>query len=164
MTDSITDPVDDHSFVLKFYSQLRGPKTKNKHYVLNQCLLWFSTNYKKIGYDHVDLLNLPFTEECAEAVYESTTTQTCLKEIFVDFREHGILYGHWVDFRGEGGYANFFTKLWAATVVFRPTFGRLSHSSTFDDNAEQKIRKYENYKPFENFEDLMDLLVHGTLK
>ena len=47
---------------------------------------------------------------------------------------------------------------------FRPKFGRLSSAVIFDHNSEQKIRKFGNYKPFENYEHCIELLIHYTLK
>ena len=58
-------------------------------------MCWFAINLKKQGkkYDNIKLTDKKWTKEHAEACYESTTTAQRIKELFVEFHEHGIIYG-----------------------------------------------------------------------
>lgn len=165
LAEAIQDPQDRHRKTTIFYEHLRGIKTDAKYTILNAAMCWFAINLKKQGkkYNNIKLTDKKWTKEHAEACYESTTTAQRIKELFVEFHEHGIIYGT-NDFKKKGGFSNYFTELFDKIKKFRPEFGRLSYSSSFDHNAEAKIRKYGNYKPYENYEDCLQLLIHYTLK
>ena len=97
------------------------------------------------------------------ACYESTTASQRINELFVEFHDQGITFGT-KDFDKKGGFNNYFTSLFEKVKNFRPKFGRLASASIFDHNSELKIRKFGHYKPFENYEDCIELLIHYTLK
>ena len=44
----------------------------------------------------------------------------------------------------KSGFSKYFTGLFDKVKKFRPKFGRLSFSASFDHIAETKIRKYGN--------------------
>ena len=107
-------------------------------------MFWFSTNWKKQGFEKVNLLDEHFTATHANACYQPSSVESRLKELFAQFREQGIVYGYFIDFKFSGGYANFFTTIWKKRRDFRKDFGSLPHASTFDADAEIKIRQNGN--------------------
>ena len=165
LAEVITDPQDKHLQTTLFYSKLRGVKNPAKYTILNGAMCWFAINFKKMDkkFEKIRLTDKIWTKEHALACYESTTTSQRIKELFVEFHEQGIIYGT-NDFDKQGGFNNFFVQLFEKVKKYRPKFGRLSFSSNFDHNAEMKIRKYGDYKPFEVYEDCLELLIHYTLK
>ena len=144
---------------------MRGVKHPAKYTILNGAMCWFAINFKKLDkkFENIRLTDKVWTKEHALACYESTTTSQRIKELFVEFHEQGIIYGT-NDFDKQGGFNNFFVQLFDKVKKYRPKFGRLSFSANFDHNAELKIRKYGDYKPFEVYEDCLELLIHYTLK
>jgi hypothetical protein len=44
-----------------------------------------------------------------------------------------------------------------------PEFGRLPNQALVDHHEEEKIRA-SDYKPYENYYDLLELLIHNILK
>ena len=127
-------------------------------------MLWFAIKIKKQGTDKINLLDDVFTQQHADACYQPSSTESRLKELFSQFREQGILYSYKMDFLYDGGYANFFKTLWNKCRNLRQDFGSLLHASTFDPDAEQKIRKNGNYDFRNNYNDCLELMIHNTLK
>ena len=165
LATAIPDPQDQHLQTTIFYEKLRGVKNNAKYTILNSAMCWFAINFKKIDkkFEKIRLTDKIWSKEHALACYESTTTSQRIKELFVEFHEQGITYST-KDFDKKGGFNNYFTSLFEKVKKFRPKFGRLSSAAIFDHNSEQKIRKFGNYKPFENYEDCIELLIHYTLK
>ena len=143
LAEAIPDPEDKHLQTTIFYYKLRGVKTPAKYTIMNGAMCWFAINLKMQGkkFEKIRLTDKIWTKEHADACYESTTTSQRIKELLVEFHEQGIVYGT-NDFDKKGGFNNYFTALFEKAKKFRPTFGRLSFSSNFDENAEMKIRKY----------------------
>ena len=160
----ITDPDFQNRELPLFFSTFRGPKNPDKGYLFNEILFHFAINLKKKGYENVNLLDDKFTRLHATACYQPNTTQSRLKELFAQFHENGILYSHVNDFNKPGGFANFFRSIWAKCVSLRDDFGILPNAATFDNNAEEKIRKNGNYDFKNNYEDCLELMIHNTLK
>ena len=127
-------------------------------------MFWFSTNWKKQGFEKVNLLDEHFTATHANACYQPSSVESRLKELFAQFREQGIVYGYFIDFKFSGGYANFFTTIWKKCREFREDFGSLPHASTFDADAEIKIRQNGNYDFKNSYDDCLQLIIHNTLK
>ena len=160
----LTDPTFVHRELPLFFIKIRGPKTEEKKYLLNQMMLWFSVNLKKKGYEHVNLLDEIFTPEHAEACYQPSSVETRIKELFAQFKEQGIIFSYVLDFRYPGGYSNFFDTLWDKCQKFRSDFGTLPMASTFDSSSEIKIRQNGNYDYKGNYNDCLELMVHNVLK
>ena len=158
------DPEFQEQEIPLFFIKLRGPKTEDKKYLLNQIMFWFAIKFKKQGTEKINLLDDNFTLEHANACYQPSTTESRLKELFAQFREHGILYSYKMDFLFSGGYANFFQTLWQKCKLLREDFGSLPFASTFDPDAEIKIRKNGNYDFKNNYNDCLELMIHNTLK
>ena len=65
-----------------FFLHLRGPKSEEKRYILNQSMIWFAINFKKIGHEKINILDKDYTKAHADACYQPTTVETRIKELF----------------------------------------------------------------------------------
>ena len=108
----VSDPSFPSRELPLFYIRLRGSKSEEKKFLLNQIMIWFTINFKKQGHDKIDILDENFTKAHADACYQPTTVETRIKELFSQFKEQGIIYGYFIDFRFTGGYVNLFENIW----------------------------------------------------
>ena len=86
-----------------------------------------------------------------------------MKELFAQFREQGIIYGYYIDFKFSGGHDNFFKTIWDKCTKFRNDFGTLPFASSFDADAE-KIRTNGKFDYINDYNDCLCLMVHNILK
>ena len=68
------------------------------------------------------------------------------------------------DFNGKGGFQAYWLNIYGLAQVFRKDLGKKPKQAAVDHDAEWKIRNYGNYKPFESYDDCIELLVHNVLK
>ena len=99
-----------------------------------------------------------------DALYQPTVTLQFYKHVFAYLSSHGVLYRNKGDFNGMGGFQAFWADLYSEAGLVRGDLGREPMKAVVDHNAEWKIKKYGNYRPFEVYDDCVDLLVHYVLK
>ena len=68
------------------------------------------------------------------------------------------------DFNRAGGFQAFYKDLYNEAQKIRSDLGMKPMQAAVDPEAEVKIRKNGNYKPFENYDDCLKLLIRSTLK
>jgi hypothetical protein len=112
------------------YIKLRGEKNTSKHFILNKCLVkialkWRNNDKKSKNYGkHL----------------QPSTWDTMLKNLFAVFRQKNIVYNHVTDFNGDGEFHSVLTTMWAQEQEVDKTFATGVGISTFDENADLKIR------------------------
>ena len=88
----------------RFYVAIRGVRTPQKQRLLGQCLLLFSSQYRKIAFKDADL-NSP--EIFAKAQYQPNVIGTGFRTLFSHLHKMSIQYNLAKDFNGQGKYSSF---------------------------------------------------------
>lgn len=134
--------------IVRMYVELEGHQDLVvKKNVLNACLM----NYSLILRKHDTKL------------YQPDTTDTHFKMLFSYFHRNGMTV-NLSDFKSLlGSFYAYWKNLWAKEALIDPTFGRLPNQARVDPYDEEKIRA-SNYKPYTVYDDLLELIVHVTLK
>ena len=78
----VSDPKFPSRDIAMLFLHLRGPKSEEKKYILNQIMIWFTINFKKIGHEKFNILDTDYTKAHADACYQSTSVETRIKEFF----------------------------------------------------------------------------------
>jgi hypothetical protein len=89
----------------RFYVAVRGVRTVQKQRLLGQCLLLFSSQYRKIAFKDADIST---PEQFANAQYQPNVIGTGFRTLFSHFRKMSIQYALAKDFNGQGKYSFFF--------------------------------------------------------
>ena len=92
----------------RFYVALRGVRTPQKQSLLGQCLLLFSSQYRKLAYKVADLSS---PQIFADAQYQPNVIGTGFRTLFSHFRKMSIQYALAKDFNGKGKYSSFLFAL-----------------------------------------------------
>jgi hypothetical protein len=147
LMDNVPHPLTGITIV-RIYVELEGQHDLVvKKNVLNACLM----NYSLILRKHDTKL------------YQPDTTDTHFKMLFSYFHRNGLTM-QLSDFQSlSGSFYAYWKTLWAKEALLDPTFGRLPFQARVDPTDEHKIRA-SDYKPFEVYNDLLELLVHVVLK
>ncbi len=111
-----------------FYFVLRGKKTEQKRIILSKCLLicalkWRNLSKKDFG-----------------KPLQPTTMAVLLRMLFSVFSHKGIRFKHLKHFNGDGEYHAVLRKQWEETMKQDPTYATGVGTSTFDYEADRKIR------------------------
>jgi len=113
-----------------FYIKLRGDKTEEKRYILNACLVKVALNWR----------NLKKGRDFGKH-YQPSSWETKLKYLFAVFRRRNILFNHMTDFNGEGEFHSVLSAQWAIEMEKDPNFASGIGTSTFDGDADLKLRE-----------------------
>ena len=106
----------------------------------------------------------PFTKEMACAIYQPNSVETMHKKLFSFLATRGVLYSFSHDFNQEGGFQAYWIQLYAMAQSFRDDLGNKPHQAAVDFNSEKKIRECGRYDPFQNYNDMLKLLVRNVIK
>jgi hypothetical protein len=118
-----------------------------KRNVLNACFMNFSLVLRKTD----------------NTLYQPNTTDTTFKMIFSHLHRHGIVM-NLSEFKSlKGSFYAYWKTIWAQETVVNPEFGRLPNQALVDPHDEEKIRA-SDYKPYEVYNDLLELLIHNVMK
>jgi hypothetical protein len=123
-----------------FYIKLRGDKTAEKHYILNTCLVKIALNWR----------NLKKGRDLGKH-YQPSSWETKLKYLFAVFRRKNILFNHMTDFNGEGEFHSVLSAQWAIKMEKDPNFASGIGTSTFDGDADLKLRELFRQGTFNPF-------------
>jgi hypothetical protein len=112
-----------------FYVKLRGDKSEDKWFILNKCLVKVALKWRnnKKGKD----FGKP---------YQPSTWETKLKYLFAIFRRKMIQFNQLTDFNGDGEFHSVLTAQWALEMEKDEKFASGIGTSTFDDDADKKLR------------------------
>jgi hypothetical protein len=122
-----------------FYFLLRGKRTEQKRIILSKCLLLCALKWRnnKKKYKGKPL--------------QPRTMAQLLKVLFAIFRSKHIKYNHKRDFNGDGEFHAILKKQWDEEMKKDPTFATGVGTSTFDYEADRKIRDAYLNKSFDPF-------------
>ena len=87
-----------------------------------------------------------------------------MKHIFAWWKKRGVIYSFSKDFNDPGSFQTYWKQLFKLCQPFRSDLGTLPNRAAVDPNAERKIRAADLYRPFENYNDCLKLLVRGVIK
>ncbi len=112
-----------------FYIKLRGDKSEEKRFILNKCLVKTALKWRnnKKGKD----FGKP---------YQPSTWATKLKYLFSVFRRKNIMFNVLTDFNGEGEFHSVLASQWAIEMEKDDKFASGVGTSTFDGDADKKLR------------------------
>jgi hypothetical protein len=94
-------------------------------------------------------------------LYQPNTTDTTFEILFSHLHRHGIVK-NLSEFKPLKFYA-YWKTLWAKETIVNPEFGCLPNQALVDPHDEEKSRA-SDYKPYESYNDLLELLIHNILK
>ena len=89
----------------RFYVAIRGVRTPEKQRLLGQCLLLFSSQYRKIAFKDADIGS---PERFANAQYQPNVIGTGFRTLFSHLHKMSIQYNLAKDFNGQGKYCLLF--------------------------------------------------------
>jgi len=141
-----------------FYVKLRGEKTEEKRLILNKCLVKVALKWRnnKKGKD--------FGRH-----YQPSTWEMKNKYLFAIFRRKMIQFNQLTDFNGVGEFHSVLTAQWALEMEKDEKFASNIGTSTFDDDADKKLRDLFSagkFNPFstdtttEAYEDRKNYMVY----
>ena len=99
LAESVPNPDLPGLRTQRFYVAVRGVRTPQKQSLLGQCLLLFSSQYRKLKFKDADLSS---PEIFAEAQYQPNLIGTGFRTLFSHFRKSSIQYALAKDFNGQG--------------------------------------------------------------
>ena len=150
----VKDPRDKKSLleVCKFFLETAGHKTPTSFRIVNECMILFYMNYKKIAQDTDTPLN--FGNE-----FEPSVTKKHFGTLLGIFKNYGVPYVL-SDFKCTGGVASLAEETWGAALAARPGFGSSTNRSKVDPNLQTKL--HENacpvIQPYSCYKDLICIL------
>jgi hypothetical protein len=120
-----------------FCFMLRGNKTEQKRIILSKCLLLCALKWRNITRkDHGEPL-------------QPRTMAQLLKVLFSVFRKKHIKFNHLLDFNGDGEFHAVLKAQWELEKAKDPTYATGVRTSTFDFEADYKIREAYRSKRFD---------------
>jgi hypothetical protein len=122
-----------------FYFILRGEKTEQKRIILGKCLLLCTIKWRNTK-----------TKDKGKPLQPGTMAQL-LKVLFGIFRQKHIKFNHHKDFNGDGEFHAVLKSQWEQQKAKDPTFATGVNTSTFDYEADYKIREAYRDNKFDPF-------------
>lgn len=123
-----------------FYIKLCGEKTEEKQFILNKCLVKVALKWRnnKKGKDF-------------GKYYQPSTWDMKLKYLFAIFHRKMIQFNQLTDFNGDGEFHSVLTAQWVLEMEKDETFASGVGTSTFDDDADKKLRELFAAGKFNSF-------------
>jgi len=110
-----------------FYIKLRGERTEDKRYILNKCLVKIALKWRNAS---------------TGKHLQPSTWETKMKYLFAVFRNKNVNYNYATDFNGVGEFHAVLTSQWDKERSLDPSFASGVKTSTFDMDADYKIREF----------------------
>jgi hypothetical protein len=124
-----------------FYIKLRGERTEEKRFVLNKCLVMIAFKWR----------NNRKHDTNYRSHLQPSTWEKLMKYLFSIFRKKNINYNFLTDFNGDGEFHSVLTAQWAKERQHDPKFATGVGTSSFDMDADLKIRQLYQDKKFDPF-------------
>ena len=102
LAELVADPDLPGVRTQRFYVAIRGVRTPQKQKLLGQCLLLFSSQYRKIKFKDADLSS---PQVFADAQYQPNVIGTGFRTLFSHLHKNSIQYNLAKDFNGQGKYS-----------------------------------------------------------
>jgi hypothetical protein len=102
LAELVDDPELPGVKTQRFYVAIRGVRTPQKQRLLGQCLLLFSSQYRKIKFKDADLSS---PQIFADAQYQPNVIGTGFRTLFSHLHKNSIQYNLAKDFNGQGKYS-----------------------------------------------------------
>jgi len=123
-----------------FYIKLRGDKSEEKRFILNKCLVKVALKWR------INRKGKDFGKP-----YQPSTWATKMKYLFSVFRRKNILFNVQTDFNGEGEFHSVLATQWSILMENDDTFASGIGTSTFDGDADKKLREMYKQGTFDPF-------------
>jgi len=125
-----------------FYIKLHGERSEVKRFILNKCLVKIALKWRN---------NNKRNKKNYGKHLQPSTWNTLLKMLFCVFHKKNVNYHYANDFNGDVEFHSVLTAQWALQCEADPTFASGVGTSTFDMNADFKIREHFRLGKFNPF-------------